>query len=279
MQNILHKIFEIAVWVQGLIEEKAGEKQGSSMNSSGDTQKPLDIMSDILVEKHLRELSEIQKLVSEEREEVMNLNDSGRYFVAYDPLDGSSLIDVNLSVGSIFGIYENDFAGNDIVAACYIVYGPRLEVVWADSSGVKFFRKIGEEFVEQGIQQLQEKWKILAPGSKHQLWPEYQKELVAEFWKDGYTLRYSGGMVPDLHQIILKRGGLFCYPETKWNPQGKLRKLFEVFPFAYIFEQLGWDAIDNTGKRILDNGYTKIHESIPCYFGSNSEIKKVQQKI
>ncbi len=127
------------------------------MNSSGDTQKPLDIMSDILVEKHLRELSEIQKLVSEEREEVMNLNDSGRYFVAYDPLDGSSLIDVNLSVGSIFGIYENDFAGNDIVAACYIVYGPRLEVVWADSSGVKFFRKIGEEFVEQGIQQLQEK--------------------------------------------------------------------------------------------------------------------------
>ncbi|MDQ7008803.1 MAG: class 1 fructose-bisphosphatase [Candidatus Gracilibacteria bacterium] len=298
MQNILDKIFQIAIEIDELIKTSSTGKIEDSQNSSGEVQAKLDVLSDILVETKLKELGSsplgkgiigefggIKSIVSEEKPGIIEVNKSGKYLIAYDPLDGSSLIDVNLSVGTIFGIYENDFNGKNLVASAYIVYGPRVEVVFADENGVKFYRKntplltkegLGVVFEEITLEKLNNRGKILSPGAQNSLWPKYHKNLINNFWEEGYKLRYSGGMVPDLHQILLKGGGLFTYPELKGKQNGKLRKLFEVFPFAFIFEKLGGQAIDKNGTRILDLGYEKLHESTSCYFGSEYEIDKVK---
>ena len=96
------------------------------------------------------------------------------------------------------------------------------------------------------------------------------------FFAEGYRLRYSGGMVPDLHQILLKGGGLFSYPGTSDKPEGKLRKLFEVFPFAFIFKTAGGGAIDGK-KDLMEAGFAHIHDTSPCFFGSKYEIQRVKE--
>ena len=116
----------------------------------------------------------------------------------------------------------------------------------------------------------------MAPGGTQQNWPSYHKEMIDGFFQEGYRLRYSGGMVPDLHQLLLKGGGLFSYPATSDKPDGKLRKLFEVFPFAFIYEKAGGEAID--GKTaIMQLPHSHIHDTTPCFFGSKYEIQKVKE--
>lgn len=276
MQNILNKVFEIALEIDKLIKTTSTWKIEDSQNSSWEVQAKLDVLSDILVEKKLSELSEIKKLVSEEKEGIININENWSYLIAYDPLDWSSLIDVDLSVGSIFWIYKNDFKWSDLVASCYIVYWPRIEVVFADENGVRFFRFNWEQFKERKLDKLNNKWKIISPWAKNNIWPEYHKNIVNTFWEEWYQLRYSWWMVPDLHQILIKWWGLFTYPETKNKIDWKLRKLFEVFPFAFIFEKLWWQAIDKNWTRILDLWYKELHEPVSCYFWSEFEIEKVK---
>ena len=296
MQNILNKIFEIATWIDDLIKTSSLQKIEDSQNSSWEVQAKLDVLSDILVEKKLKELNEVKQIVSEEKAGIIEVNSDWKYLIAYDPLDGSSLIDVNLSVWTIFGIYEpwkkclwgeNNFNWNNLVASAYIVYWPRVEVVFADNNWVKFYRFNWEIFEEIEIKKLNNKWKILSPWAQNSLWPEYHKNIINNFWEQWYKLRYSWWMVPDLHQILLKWGGLFTYPEIKvknsLSTEGltplqnwKLRKLFEVFPFAFIFEKLWGLAIDKNWTRILDLGYENLHETTSCYFGSNYEIEEVK---
>ena len=119
-----------------------------------------------------------------------------------------------------------------------------------------------------------EKGKLNAPGSTQNCWAPFHKELIDDIFNDGYRLRYSGGMVPDLHQILLKGGGLFSYPGTTDRPKGKLRQLFEVFPFAFVYEKANGGAIDGH-KRVLEVETTHIHDTTPCFFGSKTEINRV----
>jgi len=100
--------------------------------------------------------------------------------------------------------------------------------------------------------------------------------MIDAIFMDGYRLRYSGGMVPDLHQILLKGGGLFSYPSTSDVPKGKLRMIFEVFPFAFVYEKAGGEAIDGKG-RILDLSPAHPHDTTPCFFGSKNEIERVKK--
>ncbi len=244
-------------------------------NSSGETQLELDIKCDMIIEEELSRVASVHTVSSEEKEHAEVLHEDGKYFIAYDPLDGSSLVDVNLSVGSIFGIYEGDFGSQNMVAACYVVYGPRVEMVFAHNKTKLYLLQAGEfEFVKEI--HLGEKGKLMAPGGTQQNWPSYHKAMIDGFFADGYRLRYSGGMVPDLHQILLKGGGLFSYPATSDKPEGKLRRLFEVFPFAFIYEKSGGQAIDGH-KRVLDLGYAHLHDTSPCFFGSKNEIAKVKE--
>ena len=244
-------------------------------NSSGETQLQLDIQCDMIIEEEFSKIASIHTIASEEKEKEMLLHEDGKYFIAYDPLDGSSLVDVNLSVGSIFGIYENAFGAKNMVASCYVVFGPRVEMVFAHNKA-KLHLLQGDNFEFVKEIRLNEKGKLNAPGGTQQNWAPYHKEMVDGFFKEGYRLRYSGGMVPDLHQILLKGGGLFSYPGTSDKPDGKLRKLFEVFPFAFVYKVAGGEAID--GKvDLMELGHAHIHDTSPCFFGSKYEIARVKE--
>ncbi len=244
-------------------------------NSSGETQLELDIKCDMIIEEELSRVSSVHTVSSEEKEHAEVLHKDGKYFISYDPLDGSSLVDVNLSVGSIFGIYENAFGAQNMVAACYVVYGPRVEMVFAENKAKLYLLQAGEfEFVKEI--RLNEKGKLMAPGGTQQNWEKYHKSMIDGFFAKGYRLRYSGGMVPDLHQILLKGGGLFSYPATSDKPEGKLRRLFEVFPFAFVYEKAGGEAIDGK-QRVLDLEYAHLHDTSPCFFGSKDEISTVKE--
>jgi fructose-1,6-bisphosphatase I len=277
MTEIIKTIEKIAIKINEAIKYEDTSK-AETENSSGDIQVKLDVISDEIIEKEFSKLSTIKEIVSEEKEGVYPINENGKYLIAYDPLDGSSLIDVNLSVGSIFGIYKNSFDGENIVGAVYVVYGPRVEMVVARDV-VELF-KLDEkrgEFIFQKEIRLSEKGKILAPGGTQKEWYPHHKAMIDELFQEGYRLRYSGGMVPDLHQILLKGGGLFAYPATNDKPKGKLRMLFEVFPFAYIYKLAGGLAI-NSKDDLLSLVPTNLHDTTPCFFGSDYEIKRVLER-
>ncbi len=272
MTEIFDAIKKSAIEIRNLIQ--TGDTGKSTQeNSTGDTQLKLDIASDKIIENIFKNIKTVKAIVSEEQENIISLHKEGKYLIAYDPLDGSSLVDVNLSVGSIFGIYENDFTGKNLVSAIYVVYGPRVELVIATDE-VKMYRLINNEFKFIQNIRLNEKGNLNAPGSTQNCWTAFHKKLIDDIFEDGYRLRYSGGMVPDLHQILLKGGGLFSYPGTTDKPKGKLRQLFEIFPFAFIYEKANGKAVDGF-QRVLDITTTHIHDTSPCFFGSNEEINRV----
>ncbi len=275
MKQIIEAIKQSAIEIKELIETGDTSKSENE-NSTGDTQLKLDIACDVIIERIFREIPEIKQIVSEEQEHIVNINDNGMYLIAYDPLDGSCLVDVNLSVGSIFGIYENSFSGDNIIASVYVVYGPRVELVISHDNKVDMYRLQKGEFNFIQEIKLNQKGKLNAPGSTQNCWAPYHKKLIDDIFQDGYRLRYSGGMVPDLHQILLKGGGLFSYPGTTDRPKGKLRQLFEVFPFAHVYENAGGQASDGH-QRVLDVPTTHIHDTSPCFFGSNEEINRVKE--
>jgi len=250
---------------------------GDSCNATGDMQLKLDIQSDLIIAEEFSKITAIKAIASEEKEEAETLHPEGRICIAYDPLDGSSLIDVDLSVGTIYGIYEGEFQAANMIAAVYVVHGPRLEMVTAYKGGVRHYIYRHGRFMEQKTITLNEKGKLNAPGGTQQHWPAHHKRLIDGLFAEGYRLRYSGGMVPDLHQILLKGGGLFSYPGTTDKPAGKLRKLFEVFPFAFVYETAGGEAIDDKGRRLLDLPCEQPHETTPCFFGSRYEIARVKE--
>jgi len=276
MQTIFNTIKEIAVKIDNAIKtEDLGYCDSS--NSSGEDQLKLDVKSDYIIEESFKDVSLVKSLVSEEKEGILQLHNNGRYTICYDPLDGSSLADVNLSVGSIFGIYDGELKGDNLVASAYVVYGPRIELVTAiKGEKPKHYRAQDGLFNFICEISLNEKGKLNAPGGTQKNWCDYHKSFIDDLFNQGYRLRYSGGMVPDLHQILLKGGGLFSYPATSDVPKGKLRQLFEVIPFAFIYEQAGGQSINNKGVRLMELVPSHPHDTSPCFFGSNYEIEALK---
>lgn len=273
MEEIFKAIKESAKRISLAINDVDVSKTQST-NATGDTQLKLDVLSDKIIEECFASIPSVKSLISEEKDEALHVNDSGRFIIGYDPLDGSSLVDVNLSVGSIFGIYEGGISGAHLKSAAYVVYGPRTELVIANEE-VKHYRLGNDgEFRLLGKLNLNQKGKLNSPGGTQQHWPKFHKELIDSLFQNGYRLRYSGGMVPDLHQILCKGGGLFSYPSTTDVPKGKLRLVFEVFPFAFIYEKAGGKAIDGY-NRLLELTPSHPHDTSPCFFGSNTEISQV----
>ncbi len=276
MQTIFNTIKEIAFKIDHAIKtEDLGYSDSS--NSSGEDQLKLDVKSDYIIEEAFKDVSLVHSLISEEKEGVMALNANGKYTICYDPLDGSSLADVNLSVGSIFGIYEGEPKGENLVASAYVVYGPRIELLTAVKGEIPRHYRAQEglfNFISEV--KLNEKGKLNAPGGTQKNWADFHKTFVDDLFTEGYRLRYSGGMVPDLHQILLKGGGIFSYPGTSDVPNGKLRQLFEVIPFAFMYEQAGGQAVNNKGERLMDLIPSHPHDTSPCFFGSNYEIDKLK---
>lgn len=272
--QILQAIKNSAIKIKKAIEQ-GDTSYDTSINKTGDTQLKLDILSDNIIEEELKKLDNIQAIISEEKEEKLILNENANLIICYDPLDGSSLVDVNLSIGSIFGIYENNLDGNSLKMAVYVIYGPRVEMVVAKDEVSLFRLNSNDKFEFIKNLKLENKGKLNATGATQKGWSEAHRSLIKSLFDEGYRLRYSGAMVADLHQILLKGGGLFSYPSTSDTPDGKLRMLFEVFPFAFIYERANGKAVDGK-KRLLDLKPTHIHDTTPCFFGSKYEIEKVE---
>lgn len=244
-------------------------------NSTGDKQLRLDIDSNNIFKEIILDVDSVKGIYSEEEEDIIfNKDSSGFYIVAFDPLDGSSIINSNFSVGSIFGIYDGSLETKKLIASVYIVYGPRLEMVVAQNDASHYiYNEYDWKFINNIT--LNNKGNINAPGGTQKYWSTNHKILIESLFLEGYRLRYSGGMVPDLHNILIKGGGLFSYPPTSDAINGKLRVFFEVLPFAFIFEKAGGEAIDGK-QRLLDIDFCKTHQTTPCFFGSKYEIDRVK---
>ncbi|RUT51172.1 class 1 fructose-bisphosphatase [Campylobacter fetus] len=274
MQEIIKTIEKIAVKIS---EELKYADLGYTdhANSTGDTQLKLDVKSDNIITQEFIGVSSVRSLVSEEKEDALDIHKDGEFIIAYDPLDGSSLVDVNFAVGSIFGIYKNELKPSNLVAAIYCVYGPRLEmVVCTDKPKLYRLDRDGSfKFIKD--LNLKEKGKLNATGGTQKGWSDEHRAFIKGLFDEGYRLRYSGAMVSDLHQILLKGGGLFSYPATSDAPIGKLRVSFEVLPFAFIYERAGGLTTDGSSKSLFEIKLEKIHQTTPCFFGSKYEINKL----
>lgn len=289
---VLSSLSDAVKIIAGKICNADVSKAGSS-NVYGEEQLKLDVLSDRIVSDECKKNPVIGLLASEEMPDEIVIRE-GSYGVAYDPLDGSSLVDVNLAVGSIFGIYKFDGGGvggraksfigakgDDQIASMVAVYGPRTTIILAlkDSSGVYEFTLRDGQFVLTKDDFLVGEGKMFAPGNLRACSENPKYLELLEYWvKEQYTLRYSGGMVPDVAQILLKGKGIFSYPPYSKYPSGKLRLLFECAPLAFIMEKAGGAATD--GKiRILEKAVSAIDERTPIYIGSVAEVKRCEEYL
>ncbi|MDG5469893.1 class 1 fructose-bisphosphatase [Deltaproteobacteria bacterium IMCC39524] len=254
-------------------------------NLYGEEQLELDVLSDRIIQKRLMYSGVIAKMASEEVDEVVEVTvpNNGRYSIAFDPLDGSSLVDVNLAVGTIVSIYEGDNLlrpGRNQVAALYVLYGPRTTMVVSTGKGVHEFamnQLMEFDLVQENIQ-LEGPAKIYAPGGLRSKYTKGTLEFVRSLEANSTKLRYSGGFVPDINQVLIKGGGIFLYPHLTDNPQGKLRLLYELNPMAFLVEQAG-GAASNGRQRILDINPENLDQCAPVFIGTKDAVAQAEQFI
>jgi fructose-1,6-bisphosphatase I len=266
--------------------------QAGTRNMYGEDQMELDVLADKILEERLRAETSfgVKDFASEERGEIIRLNTNGmrgdsRYSVTTDPLDGSSLLDVNLSVGTIFGIHDGQLmdgrSGREsLAAAMYIVYGPETTLVYTSGQGTHEFvlNPVGHWVLMNESVQMQDKGKIYSPGALDESWTKEHAAFIQHLRVDKYKLRYSGALVADFNQVLMKGGGLFTYPGNVDKPEGKLRLLFELQPLAMIIEQAGGVATDGE-RSILEIVPEKLDQRSPIYIGSAAEVQLARKYI
>ena len=258
-----------------------------SNNTFGEDQLKLDVLSNKIIKEELCESRLVHSFASEEESDGLHeLIVDAPYTVVFDPLDGSSLVDCNLAIGSIFGIYESKGGligkkPRDQVAALYLVYGPRTILVYSAGKGSHAFylNEVGEFNLLQKNLMMRDEVKTYAPGNLRAVvdTPAYRKMM--NLWLDeGHTLRYSGGMVPDIHHMLIKGAGIFTNIGGSKYPKGKLRLLYECGPFAYITEHAGGASSD--GKQsILDVEIHDLDQRTPIIIGAKKEVKRVSEVL
>ena len=274
-----------------------------SHNIQSEKQQKLDVYANEKFINTLVNRNIVCGIASEEEESFITINSNdknnqNKYVVLIDPLDGSSNIDVNVSVGTIFSIYRrqselgsevniNDFLqyGRMQVAAGYIIYGTSTMLVYTTGSGVNGFTlnpAIGTFYHSHSDLKIPKSGNIYSINEGNYLqFPDFVKKYIKfcqeEKNERPYTSRYIGSLVSDFHRNMIK-GGIFMYPETAKNPKGKLRLLYECNPIAFICEQAGGLAV-NGNKNILDIQPKSLHQRTPFYCGSEEMIKDLQNFI
>jgi fructose-1,6-bisphosphatase I len=264
-------------------------------NSSGEAQQKLDVMADNLLISCLKNSGECCGIASEENDTFVPIHSRGnaKYVVIFDPLDGSSNIDVNVSIGTIFAIYRRkstsaevqleDFlqSGTEQVAAGYVLYGSSTMLVYTTGKGVNGFTldpSIGEFCLSHPDIKLPKKADIYSVN--HSAYREFEagvKKFIDDCIEDAFKFRYIGSMVADVHRTLLK-GGIFMYPGTEKATNGKLRLLYECNPLSFIMEQAGGKASDGR-SRILEQKAEKLHQRTPVFIGSSQLVEKVEKLI
>ncbi len=267
------------------------------VNVQGEEVAKLDDFSQQTFENVLGHSGHLCVMASEEQEDIIPISqdkDLGEYVLIFDPLDGSSNIDANVSVGTIFSIYKRLTAkgpgelkdimqkGTEQMAAGYIIYGSSTMFVYTTGNGVHGFTldpTLGEFLLTHEKIILPDKIKCYSTNERDYLsWPDGIRKYIDEIKKEGkISARYIGSLVADIHRNLLY-GGIFLYPSTAKNPNGKLRLLYEANTMAYLMEQAGGKASD--GKQsILKIEPTELHQRTPLYIGNKSEVGKIEKLL
>ena len=259
----------------------ANRKLAGTRNMYGEEQLELDKACDQIFISRLKESALVREFASEEQGQIITMaKPEGRYSVTADPLDGSSLVDVNLAIGSIMGVHDGDLiigGPRNLVAAAYVLYGPLTTFVYTAGKGTHEFvlNPEGEFVLATENIRMREKGELYSIGALRGSWTPSHAKFVAQLEAEGYKLRYSGALVADVNLILLKGGGVFTYPASAKSPNGKLRLLFELEPLAFILEQAGGAATDGT-QRILERKVDKLDARAPIYIGSTYEVTKAK---
>ncbi len=273
-------------------------------NVQGEQQKKLDVYANDQFISALKAGGQCAAIASEENEEVIILDNSisnkAKYVVAIDPLDGSSNIEVNVSIGTVFSIYkrkseigkpadESDLLqpGTDIVAAGYVIYGSSTMLVYTTGHGVNGFTldpSVGLFILSHPNIRYPETGNIYSVNESNHIYFQESIKAYIQFCHEDdsntgrpYITRYIGSMVADVHRNLLL-GGIFLYPGTIKKPNGKLRLLYECKPMAYIAEQAGGKASDGS-RRILEIHPDSIHQRSPFYMGPTKMVEKIEEFI
>jgi fructose-1,6-bisphosphatase I len=268
-----------------------------SANASGDAVQKLDIYANEKLIECLKNSGECCAIASEELENFVELppvhGKPAKYIVAFDPLDGSSNIDVNVSVGTIFGIYRrksdpsvpltmDDFLqkGSDLVAAGYVIYGTSTILVYTTGNGVNGFTldpTIGEFCLSHRDIRIPQSGESYSVNQGYYLKFDVEMRRYIDHCSDmNYGLRYIGSMVSDIHRILFK-GGIFLYPNTRKYPKGKLRLLYECAPLSFVVEQAGGRAISLGRNRIMDIQPKSLHQNITIAIGSPDTVTEMEE--
>lgn len=268
-------------------------------NASGDTVQKLDIFANNVFIDCLKTSGECGGIASEEDENIIHIepvaDKSAEYVVVMDPLDGSSNIDVNVSVGTIFGIYKRksdpgvkcdmkDFLqkGSDLVAAGYVLYGTSTILVYTTGDGVNGFTldpSIGEFCLSHRDMKIPSRGNYYSVNQGYYLKFDIEMRRYIDECSDmNLRLRYIGSMVSDLHRIIFQ-GGIFLYPNTRKYPHGKLRLLYECNPMAFIIENAGGTALNTKLERILELDVKEIHQRSTIAIGSPEMVADMKEFV
>ena len=266
-------------------------------NSDGDGQKALDIIADDAYSQALIS-TDVRWYASEEQEEVVSLNTHGSLAIAIDPLDGSSNINSNVSIGTIFGIYPAEDDGNDsflrrgseLLAAGYVIFGPQTSLVFSVGQGIEYFvlDQKNEQFFrvkkDISITKVSTEYAINSSNIRH--WSPKISKFVENcnlgkngpFNKD-YNMRWIASLVAETHRILI-RGGIFLYTEDARDgyENGRLRMVYECAPIAYLIEQAGGLAVDGASNT-LNLVPKSLHARTPFCFGSHDEILCLMKEI
>jgi fructose-1,6-bisphosphatase I len=265
-----------------------------SQNSTGEQQQKLDVLANIRFTRALTKGGGVCALISEETESFVDLSNDGKYVIAIDPLDGSSNIDVNVSIGTIFSIYrrksevglpisDEDIlqTGAEQVAAGYILYGSSTMLVYTTGHGVNGFTyesTLGEYFLSHPDMTIPETGKIYSinEGSANSFAKSVKSYI--QYCKDNqYTARYIGSLVADFHRNLLK-GGIYIYPATEKDKNGKLRLMYECNALSFIAEQAGGMASYGAG-RIMEIKPQSLHQRTPFFVGSKKMVERAIEEI
>ena len=269
-------------------------------NIQGEAQQKLDVYADERFIEALNNRGNVCGIGSEENDDFIELNKDGKYIILMDPLDGSSNIDVNVSIGTIFSVFKRvskegdsvelkDFLqpGTEQVAAGYVLYGSSTMMVYTTGNGVNGFTYdpgIGVFFLSHPDMLFPKENKIYSMNEGNfnksskgvQDYINYCQEVDSKTNRP-HTGRYIGSLVADFHRNLIK-GGIYIYPSTVSSPNGKLRLLYECNPLAFLTEQAGGKASDGR-KRIMEIKPTELHQRVPYFVGNTEMVEKAEEFI
>ena len=282
---------EISKIISNPEQSELSNKSGTT-NSDGDETKNLDLKADSIIRQNLSS-TDIKWYASEEEKDFVFLNKNGSFSICIDPLDGSSNIETNAPIGTIFGIFKSKKtpnetilqSGDNLLASGFFIYGPRVKLIFSVGNGTSIFQlSQTDEFVlmKEAIKIPEYTNELSINFSNYAFWPSYIKSYVEEcisLYKfnnqSNYNMRWIGSLVADCYRILI-RGGIFLYPQDtrKGYERGRLRLVYEANPVAFLIEQSGAFAIDGQ-KRVLSLKPKSIHERVPFIFGSKNEKNKL----